>query len=99
MDRGICNAWLWPLDKGRLCLPWRPIPLQGIPLFGWLRLKLELHWIGPLMMEANAGMLLRWNLKNNPGRMDRSTRNCLAFSFVDPISTFDLTQWRVRGVL
>jgi inner membrane protein len=61
MDRGICNAWFWPLDGVRYCLPWRPIPLQGIPLFGWSRLKLELAWIGvPLLVLANGGMLVRW---------------------------------------
>lgn len=60
IDRGICNAWLWPLDGARHCLPWRPIPLQGVPLFGSDRLVQELLWIGvPLLLLANAGQLLR----------------------------------------
>jgi inner membrane protein len=60
IDVGACNAWLWPMDGNRLCLGWRPIPMQGVPLFGWLRLKLELLWMGvPLLVLANLGMLLR----------------------------------------
>ncbi|GAB4087631.1 metal-dependent hydrolase [Hydrogenophaga soli] len=60
IDVGVCNAWLWPLDGNRLCLDWRPIPMRGVPLFGSLRLKLELLWIGvPLLVLANLGMLLR----------------------------------------
>ena len=61
IDRGICNAWLWPLDGARHCLPWRPVPMQGVPLFGPDRLAQELLWIGvPLLLLANAGQLLRW---------------------------------------
>lgn len=61
IDRGICNAWLWPLDGARHCLPWRPILMQGVPLFGLGRLGQELLWIGvPLLLLANAGMGLRW---------------------------------------
>jgi inner membrane protein len=61
IDRGICNAWLWPLDGARHCLPWRPVPMQGVPLFGPERLQQELLWIGvPLLLLANAGQLLRW---------------------------------------
>ena len=61
IDRGICNAWLWPLDGARHCLPWRPVPMQGVPLFGPDRLQQELLWIGvPLLLLANAGQLLRW---------------------------------------
>jgi inner membrane protein len=61
IDRGICNAWLWPLDGARHCLAWRPIPMQGVPLFGLDRLGQELLWIGvPLLLLANAGMALRW---------------------------------------
>lgn len=61
IDRGICNAWLWPLDGARQCLAWRPIPMQGAPLFGVERLGQELLWIGvPLLLLANAGMVLRW---------------------------------------
>jgi inner membrane protein len=60
IDVGVCNAWLWPLDGNRLCLDWRPIPMRGVPLFGMLRLKLELLWMGvPLLVLANLGMLLR----------------------------------------
>lgn len=61
IDRGICNAWFWPLDGARHCLPWRPVPMQGVPLFGLERLGQELLWIGvPLLLLANAGQLLRW---------------------------------------
>ena len=64
IDRGICNAWLWPLDGARHCLPWRPIPMQGVPLFGAERLGQELRWIGvPLLLLANAGMVLRWGAR------------------------------------
>ena len=60
IDRGICNAWWWPLDGARHCLGWRPIPMRGVGLFGALRFQLELLWIGgPLLALANAGMLLR----------------------------------------
>lgn len=56
-DRGICNAWLWPLDGARHCLPWRPIPMQGVPLFGMGRFGQELVWIGlPLLAGALAGL-------------------------------------------
>ncbi|WP_310565825.1 hypothetical protein [Hydrogenophaga sp.] len=59
-DRGICNAWFWPLDGARHCLPWRPIPLRGAPLFGLERLVWELQWIGvPLGLLALAGPLWR----------------------------------------
>lgn len=61
IDRGICNAWFWPLDGARHCLPWRPIPLRGVPLFGPDRLVQELLWIGvPLLLLANVSLLLRW---------------------------------------
>jgi inner membrane protein len=64
IDRGICNAWLWPLDGARHCLAWRPIPMQGVPLFGVDRLGQELLWIGvPLLLLANAGMALRWSAR------------------------------------
>jgi inner membrane protein len=60
-DVGICSAWLWPLDGARHCLDWRPIPMQGIALFGEQRFLMELQWIGvPLLVLANAGMLLRY---------------------------------------
>lgn len=59
-DVGICSAWLWPLDGARHCLGWRPIPMQGIALFGEQRFLMELQWIGvPLLVLANLGMLLR----------------------------------------
>lgn len=59
-DVGICSAWLWPLDGARHCLDWRPVPMQGVALFGEQRFLLELQWIGvPLLLLANAGMLLR----------------------------------------
>jgi inner membrane protein len=59
-DVGICSAWLWPLDGARHCLDWRPIPMQGIALFGEQRFLMELQWIGvPLLELANVGMLLR----------------------------------------
>lgn len=61
IHRGICNAWLWPLDGARHCLPWRPIPMQGVPLWGVERLTQELLWIGvPLLALVNASMALRW---------------------------------------
>ena len=67
IDVGICNAWFWPLDGARHCLPWRPIPMQGISLFGWARLQQELLWIGvPLLIFANLGMLLRHVAKGWP---------------------------------
>lgn len=63
MDTAICNAWLWPMDEARICLDWRPVPMRGVPLFGMQRLQQELLWIGmPLLLLANAGMLLRWAL-------------------------------------
>lgn len=64
-DRGICNAWLWPLDGARHCLPWRPIPMQGVPLFGMGRLGQELVWIGlPLLAGALAGVgWRRWRAR------------------------------------
>ncbi|WP_066257184.1 metal-dependent hydrolase [Hydrogenophaga flava] len=59
-DVGICSAWLWPLDGARHCLDWRPVPMQGVALFGEERFLLELQWIGvPLLVLANVGMLLR----------------------------------------
>lgn len=60
LARGICNAWLWPLDGTRYCLPWRPITLQGTPLFGADRLVQELLWIGlPLVLLTLVGLPLR----------------------------------------
>jgi inner membrane protein len=101
MDRGICNAWLWPLDGARQCLPWRPIPLQGIPLFGSSRLKLELQWIGvPLLLLANAGMALRWSWRNYRGRVVRSSMRKLSRQRpVDPVRSLGPAQWRAMGVL
>ena len=59
-DRGICNAWLWPLDEARLCLSWRPVPMRGVPLFGMERFQRELLWVGvPLVLLTNAALLLR----------------------------------------
>jgi inner membrane protein len=59
-DRGICNAWLWPLDDARLCLDWRPVPMLGVPLFGMERFQRELLWIVvPLALLTNAALLLR----------------------------------------
>jgi len=69
IDRGICNAWLWPLDGARHCLPWRPIPMRGVPLFGPDRLAQELLWIGvPLLLLANGGMALRWAVRRMHAR-------------------------------
>lgn len=67
-DRGICNAWRWPLDGARHCLPWRPIPMQGVPLFGMGRLGQELVWIGlPLLAGALAGLgVRRWRAPRPP---------------------------------
>ncbi|MDM7949468.1 metal-dependent hydrolase [Hydrogenophaga sp.] len=60
MDRGICNAWAWPLDGARHCLAWRPVPTAGVNLFGWDRLAREALWLGvPLLLLAHAGMTLR----------------------------------------
>ncbi|MBT9552183.1 MAG: metal-dependent hydrolase [Hydrogenophaga sp.] len=60
LDRGICSAWLWPLDDARLCLDWRPVPMRGVPLFGMERFRQELLWIGlPLLLITNAVLLLR----------------------------------------
>ncbi len=60
IDRGICNAWFWPLDGARHCLPWRPVPMQGVPLFGLDRLQQELLWIGlPLLGLAAGGWAVR----------------------------------------
>lgn len=70
-DRGICNAWLWPLDGARHCLPWRPIPQQGVPLFGMGRLGHELLWVGlPLLCLVGAGLGLRrvWPWQPGSGR-------------------------------
>lgn len=58
--KGICNAWLWPLDGARHCLAWRPLPLQGTSTFGADRLGQELLWIGVPLLLANAGMALSW---------------------------------------
>jgi inner membrane protein len=60
IDVGICNAWWWPLDGARHCLPWRPVPMQGVALWGWKRLGLEALWIGvPLVLVACGGFGLR----------------------------------------
>lgn len=60
-DVGICSAWYWPLDGQRHCFDWRPVPMQGVALFGQERFLMELQWIGvPLLLLANAGMLLRY---------------------------------------
>lgn len=60
LDRGICNAWLWPLDDARICLDWRPVPMRGVPLFGMERLRRELIWIGiPLVVSSLAAVWLR----------------------------------------
>lgn len=78
IDRGICNAWLWPLDGARHCLPWRPVPMRGVPLFGLDRLLQELRWIGlPLALLAGAGVVLRRALSGRAGRA-RPARACPA---------------------
>ena len=60
IDRGICNAWAWPLDGARHCLPWRPVSMGGVNFFGWERLAREALWFGvPLLLLAHAGMALR----------------------------------------
>ena len=60
IDVGICNAWWWPLDGARHCLAWRPVPMQGVGLWGWERLGLEALWIGiPLVLVACGGSGLR----------------------------------------
>lgn len=78
IDRGICNAWLWPLDGARHCLPWRPVPMRGVPLFGLERLLQELRWIGlPLALLAGAGVVLRRALSGRAGTA-RPARACPA---------------------
>ena len=72
IDMHICCAWWWPLDGLRHCFDWRPIPMRGVSIHGWERLRVELQWIGlPLFMLANGGMLLRrawaWWLARQPG--------------------------------
>ena len=72
LNAGICNAWLWPLDGARHCLPWRPIPMRTVALFGWERLGLEMVWMGvPLVLLANAGMAVRalWRKGRAPFRV------------------------------
>ncbi len=60
LDVGICNAWLWPLNTERLCFSWRPVPMQGVSLFGWKRFAMELQWLGlPLLV----GTLLLWPVR------------------------------------
>lgn len=72
IDVHICSAWLWPLDGARHCLDWRPIPMQGVPLFGAERLRMELQWIGvPLLVLANVGMLVRHGLSGALKRLRR----------------------------
>ena len=72
IDRGICNAWLWPVDGSRLCLPWRPIPMGGVGLFGPDRLARELVWIGlPLVGLALSGLVLRHWLARRTSRAPR----------------------------
>lgn len=59
-DVGICSAWHWPLDGARHCFDWRPVPMQGVALFGEERFLMELQWIAvPLLVLANVGMLAR----------------------------------------
>ena len=59
-DVGICSAWFWPLDAARHCFDWRPVPMQGVALFGEERFLIELQWIAvPLLVLANVGMLAR----------------------------------------
>ncbi|MFP8777491.1 metal-dependent hydrolase [Hydrogenophaga sp. RWCD_12] len=71
-DVGICSAWFWPLDGARHCFDWRPVPMQGIDLFGEERFLLELQWIGmPLLLMANAGMLVRHGWHAIRKRLDR----------------------------
>jgi inner membrane protein len=60
INRGICSAWLWPAHGERLCLPWRPVPMTGVPLFGAERLGRELLWLGtPLLVFTAVGWTLR----------------------------------------
>ena len=55
-----CAAWLWPLHGERLCMPWRPVPMAGVPLFGAERLGRELLWLGtPLLCFTALGWGLR----------------------------------------
>ena len=78
-DVGICSAWLWPLDGARHCLDWRPVPMRGIALFGAQRFMLELQWVGlPLLVLANAGMLVRHAWAAVVERLDRRRASPMA---------------------
>ena len=97
--KGICNAWLWPLDGARHCLAWRPVPLQGTSTFGADRLGQELLWIGVPLLLANAGMAraaARWRwtrtAQHSGSRAQRQRRVTGLRSLVEHVSAQH--QWR-----
>ncbi len=93
-DRGICNAWLWPLDAMRQCLPWRPIPMRGVGLFGWARWWHELVWIGlPCLLLANFGLAVRTLWRICLAR-SQATATCLVREAVPGPKP-----WRLLGLL
>lgn len=67
IDRRVCSAWAWPLDGGRHCLPWRPVPMAGVNPFGRKRLAREALWLGvSLLLLANVGVGARYCWRRRP---------------------------------
>jgi len=60
LDVGICPAWLWPLDTARMCIPWRPVSLQGFGMFSLEWFWTEVRYVGlPLLVMSGMGVLFR----------------------------------------